>query len=823
MVFKRHEDIRLPIPVEEYDSLFASVRRRSLWMFLGVFVVGTALSAGLASRFTRPIRRLDAGIRRLSAGDLEVQVPARGGDEIARLGTAFNDMTRSLRANRQRSREMVRREKHSALGRLAAGVAHDIRNPLHSIGLTLQHLRETCRPEAEQSAEEFDRSLDIIRGEIRRLDQLVGNFLRFAKSEARERHEVDLRGLLTETARLVQKEAEWRRVEVELDLDESAPSIEADGEAIRSSILNLVLNSFEAMPDGGRLHLSLRTGDEAAVLEVADTGEGIPPQDQDRVFDFAYTTKEGGNGLGLAMVYQCIVEDHGGQVSLEQRPRRGDARPHDVAAPRRLERGGRGLSTKKTGEVAPRARLLVVDDEEPQRVMLANILGRAGFEVVTAANGGEALARLKESRFDLMLTDQRMPSMDGLELLERVRRTRQELPIILMTAYGTVSTAVEAMKRGASDYLTKPFERDELLVVIEKAIRHRRLEDEVVSLRGALRERYHLDNLVGGAPSMQAVFALIERVSVDRRPGADHRRQRHGQGTGGAGDSPEQPSGQRSVRGPELRRRAGDACSRASSSATSAAPSPVPRGRTRDASSRPTAARCSSTRSAPCAWTCRPSCCARSRRARFSESVRPSTRKVDVRILAASCEDLEQAIRNRTFREDLYYRLNVVPIVLPPLRDRVEDIRCSSITSSRGRRRNSAGKGSASPRKCWTGCSGTAWPGNVRELENCIERMVVLTRSDRLTADDVPSGIGIPGEAASGNLDGFELPGAGIRLPELEKHLIQQALRRTRGHLRPAASLLGISYKTLQYRLRKHDLDREAFHESFAGLSEEAD
>jgi signal transduction histidine kinase len=320
VVFKRHEDIRLPIPVQEYDSLFASVRRRSLWLFLGVFVVGTALSAGLASRFTRPIRRLDAGIRRLSAGDLEVQVPARGGDEIGRLGTAFNDMTRSLRANRQRSREMVRREKHSALGRLAAGVAHDIRNPLHSIGLTLQHLRETCRPEAEEPSEEFDRSLDIIRGEIRRLDQLVGNFLRFAKSEARERHEVDLRDLLTETARLVRKEAEWRRIEVELDLDESAPTIEADGEAIRSSILNLVLNSFEAMPDGGRLHLSLRSGPDEAVLEVADTGEGIPEQDQDRVFDFAYTTKDGGNGLGLAMVYQCVVEDHGGQVSLKSEP-----------------------------------------------------------------------------------------------------------------------------------------------------------------------------------------------------------------------------------------------------------------------------------------------------------------------------------------------------------------------------------------------------------------------------------------------------------------------------------------------------------------------
>jgi len=320
VVFRRHDDIRLPIPVKEYDSLFASVRKRSLWMFLGVFLVGTVLSAGLASRFTRPIRRLDAGIRSLSGGDLDVQVPTRGSDEIARLGRAFNDMTRSLRANRQRSREMVRREKHSALGRLAAGVAHDIRNPLHSIGLTLQHLQDTCRPESEQKTLEFDRSVDIIRGEIRRLDQLVGNFLRFAKSEVHERHRVDLRELLTETARLVRKEAEWRHVEVGLEIDESAPTVEADGEAIRSSILNLVLNSFEAMPGGGKLTLSLRGEEGEALLEVADTGEGIPREDQDRVFDFAYTTKEGGNGLGLAMVYQCIVEDHGGRLSLDSAP-----------------------------------------------------------------------------------------------------------------------------------------------------------------------------------------------------------------------------------------------------------------------------------------------------------------------------------------------------------------------------------------------------------------------------------------------------------------------------------------------------------------------
>jgi DNA-binding NtrC family response regulator len=480
------------------------------------------------------------------------------------------------------------------------------------------------------------------------------------------------------------------------------------------------------------------------------------------------------------------------------------------------------LSTKKIDEAAPRARLLVVDDEEPQRMMLAKILGRAGFQVVTAADGTEALSSLKDAPFDLMLTDQRMPSMDGLELLERVRRTRPELPIILMTAYGTVSTAVEAMKRGASDYLTKPFERDELLVVVEKAIRHRRLEDEVVSLRGALRERYRLDNLIGGAPSMQAVFALIERVSVTDVPVLI---------TGDSGT------------GKELVARAVHQNSgRASGPFVALNCAAVPEtlleseffGHERGAFTGATRAHEGRFEQASGGTlfldeigAMRVDLQAKLLRAIQEGEVQrigsTMTRKVDVRILAASCEDLEQAIRNRTFRDDLYYRLNVVPILLPPLRDRLEDLPMlvdhfvSRAAKKFGREGISVAPGVLDRLQQHT------WPGNVRELENCIERMVVLARSDRLTVDDAPPGIGIPAEMSLEDLEGFELPTGGIRLPDLEKHLIQQALRRSRGQLRPAARLLGISYKTLQYRMRKHELDREAFNESFAGLVDETD
>jgi signal transduction histidine kinase len=316
-------EIVLPIPTAKFHDLFADFRRRTLFLFVGVFLVGTVLSASLAARFTRPIRRLDTGIRRLTDGDLEVQVAETGGDEIGRLGRAFNEMTRRLRASRERERELTRRERLAALGRLAAGVAHDVRNPLHSIGLTLENLQETARPEEGPRRGEFDRSTAIIREEIRRLDRLVENFLRFARSDRRARVEVDLGALLRDTADLVEKEAARRGVVVRVDTGEGVPHVQGDPESIRSSILNLVLNAFEAMPHGGALSLSVRRDGDEALVEVSDTGRGIPLEDQDKVFDFAYTTREDGHGLGLAMVHQVVVEDHGGRVSLASKPEEG--------------------------------------------------------------------------------------------------------------------------------------------------------------------------------------------------------------------------------------------------------------------------------------------------------------------------------------------------------------------------------------------------------------------------------------------------------------------------------------------------------------------
>ncbi len=313
----RAAEIVLGVPVATYEDIFSRMRQQSMLIFLVVLVVGVLLAIALAKRFLKPVRELDRALSLLSDGDWSARVQIRGRDEMARLGRAFNRMTRRVRDSRERELEMRRREKLSALGRLAAGVAHDVRNPLHSVNLTLQHLEEVCRPEASETRADFDRTVGLMRGEIRRLDGLIENFLRFARSEPRGRQRVRPETPLLEVARLLEKEAQRRGIRLETQVDEGLPEIEADLEGLRSAVLNLALNSFDAIPRrGGTVTLALRREGHEMVYEIVDTGQGIPEADYDRIFDFGYSTRETGTGLGLAMVHHVVVEVHGGRIQL---------------------------------------------------------------------------------------------------------------------------------------------------------------------------------------------------------------------------------------------------------------------------------------------------------------------------------------------------------------------------------------------------------------------------------------------------------------------------------------------------------------------------
>lgn len=317
------DDLQFQVPIDAYSQVFDVIRDRMLWISIGVFLLGVGLSVGLARHFTRPIRQLDTALARIAGGDLDVTVSPSGTGEVARLAYAFNTMTDELRKNRDRERELVRREKLSSLGRLAAGVAHDVRNPLHSIGLTLQNLEDVCRPEAEAQLSVFERAIGLIRREIKRLDGLVAHFLSFARNEAAEKSSVRLSDLVRDTAQLVAKEAERRQIVVVVDAEPSLEPIPAVPAALRSAVLNLVLNAFEATPAGGSVTLRVTERDRVQCIDVTDTGRGIPESERERVFDFGYSTRDGGHGLGLAMVHHTVVEEHGGRIRLDSRVGKG--------------------------------------------------------------------------------------------------------------------------------------------------------------------------------------------------------------------------------------------------------------------------------------------------------------------------------------------------------------------------------------------------------------------------------------------------------------------------------------------------------------------
>ena len=450
--------------------------------------------------------------------------------------------------------------------------------------------------------------------------------------------------------------------------------------------------------------------------------------------------------------------------------------------------------------------ILVVDDDASLRRVLKMQLEEAGYGVALAANGEEALARIDELQPKLVITDLRMPGAGGMDLLRHIRERHHETTVIIITAFGTVETAVEAMKSGAYDYVTKPIDYDALVLVVHRAMERQNLLEEVRKLRSALDAKYGFESIVGRSKPLLRVLEMASRVAQ-----RDSTVLIHGEtGTG-----------------KELLARAIHANSRRREGAfvtinCGAIPKELMEselfGFTRGAFTGAQAAKAGRVEMAdggtlfldevgelPLELQVK---LLRLLQQGEIEKLGSTARAVvDVRVIAATHRNLAAMVEDGTFREDLYYRLSVVPLELPPLRERPDDIpELVQHVFSRVKERHGLAQlrmdGALLPYfAAWR------WPGNVRELENVIERMVVLSAGEEIGVEDLGENMRRV-EPARGSIV-LELPAEGISLEGVEKDLLWRALERSGWNQTQAARYLDISRRTLIYRMEKFNLRKD--------------
>jgi DNA-binding NtrC family response regulator len=445
--------------------------------------------------------------------------------------------------------------------------------------------------------------------------------------------------------------------------------------------------------------------------------------------------------------------------------------------------------------------ILVVEDEAKMRRLVELQLGEEGFLVHSAPDAETGLQLLVREKPDLVVTDLRLPGMSGLEFLQAVKRANAALPVVVMTAYGTVESAVEAMKVGASNYVTKPFSFDELVMVIRKELDSHRLREENRSLREALGRRYAYDNIVAQSDKMQAVLALVERVAPT--------------------NSTVLVGGESGVGKDLIARAIHQHSQRSSGPFVKINSTAIPEnlleselfGYDKGAFSGATGSKPGKFELAdkgtlfldeigdvPGAIQVKLLRVLQDRE--FERLGGTKTLKVDVRLVAATNRDLRAALEEGTFREDLYYRLNVVAIDIPPLRDHPEDIPAlASFFLARYAKESGKNITTITP-EAMKRLMGYHWPGNIRELQNIIERGVALSAGTILDTADIY--LDDPAKRPSSSAAGspYLLP-PGVTLEQWEDEAIREALRASNGNKSQAARALGLSRNALRYRLSK--------------------
>ena len=445
-------------------------------------------------------------------------------------------------------------------------------------------------------------------------------------------------------------------------------------------------------------------------------------------------------------------------------------------------------------------RILVVEDDVDQRRLVANILRGREFLVSEAETVAAARASLAESPFDLVISDWKLPDGEGTELLREIRSKLPEVGFITVTAYGTIARAVEAVRLGADDYLAKPFERQALLLAIEKVLKARHLEDENRRLAEALGERDRLVDLVGSAPSMQHLFRRVEKLAATEATILL---------TGESGT------------GKELAARALHTLSRRADGPFVAVNcAAIPEGLVESelfgvekgaftGADRSRAGRFEAAGGGTLfldevgelPLAIQPKLLRVIQDGRVTRIGGSAERALDLRLVAATNRDLEQDVEAGRFRSDLFYRLHVIPLTMPPLRERREDVpRLVEHFVRRAERRHGV-RVQPFPGSVLKRLLDHSWPGNVRELGNVVERLVLLAEDGIVAPTDLPDSF----ETRRAKPD-FQLPPEGLAWEEHESSCLAQALELAGGNRARAARLLQLPYKAFLYRLEKYGL-----------------
>jgi len=319
--------VRLHLLLDDFDQLIREALTRRLLTTAAVFLAGMAGVVVLSFRLTRSLNDLASAAGRVAEGDLEARVETGGQDEVGRLITTFNQMVDRLKEQRALEARLRRAERASAVGKLAAAVAHEIRNPLNLISLSVDHLGSECRPADLERGAEYASIIASVRGELTRLDRMVSDFLSYGRPPRLALRPCRVDEILDEVLSLTSAKAKEQRIEIVRRIGPDLPSVQADPEGLRTCFLNVVINAIQAMPTGGRLEVEAAPGRTpggmpAASIVFRDTGAGIAAADLERIFEPYFSTREAGVGLGLAIT-QRIVQDHGGEIQVESAPSAG--------------------------------------------------------------------------------------------------------------------------------------------------------------------------------------------------------------------------------------------------------------------------------------------------------------------------------------------------------------------------------------------------------------------------------------------------------------------------------------------------------------------